>query len=377
MDFTPTETEQAIRGLAQQILGDLATPERLRALEAAGDWCDDLAWRALAEAEVLSMVLPETLGGGALGLTELAVLLEEVGRHAAPLPVLSTLAMGALPLARFGTPAQQSRWLGGVGDGTRRLTAAWHEPSPHRPLEPSTTASDDGEGWVLSGVKTCVPDAASAHGVLVPASTGPGSVRVFLVDPAEDRVSLEPQWSTHGEPLWEVTLSGVRVTESAILGAPDESNVVAAWCHAAMRAALCAQAVGLARQAMIITAGYTSTREQFGQTLSAFQAVRQRAGDMFIDVLCMEASAQQAVWRLDQDLPTGRELDVACWWACEGGHRVAAAAQHLHGGIGFDRDYPIHRYYLGAKHVEMSLGGASQQAAALGRHVAKAARKSR
>jgi alkylation response protein AidB-like acyl-CoA dehydrogenase len=119
-------------------------------------------------------------------------------------------------------------------------------------------------------------------------------------------------------------------------------------------------------RALEITARYVSEREQFGSKLGTFQAVSQRAADAFIDTEAIRLTAWEAAWRLSVDLPAAEHLATAKFWAAEGGQRVVHACQHLHGGIGVDTDYPIHRYFRWAKVLELTLGGATASLLRLG-----------
>jgi 3-oxocholest-4-en-26-oyl-CoA dehydrogenase beta subunit len=123
---------------------------------------------------------------------------------------------------------------------------------------------------------------------------------------------------------------------------------------------------GVCEIAVRMTADYTKTREQFDRPIAMFQAVSQRAADAYIDAQAVGLTAWQAAWRLDDGLPASGEVAVAKFWAAEGGQRVVHAAQHLPGGIGVDRDYPLHRYFLWAKHLELTLGVATAQLLRLG-----------
>ena len=129
---------------------------------------------------------------------------------------------------------------------------------------------------------------------------------------------------------------------------------------------LCAISLGVAEEALRRTAEYASSRKQFERPIGAFQGVAMRAADGFIDVEAMRSTYWQAVWRVDQGLPAEAEVATARWWACRAGHRVVHTAQHVHGGIGADTDYPIHRYFFWSQHLEVSLGGASEQLARIG-----------
>jgi alkylation response protein AidB-like acyl-CoA dehydrogenase len=129
--------------------------------------------------------------------------------------------------------------------------------------------------------------------------------------------------------------------------------------------------VGVCAEAVRLTAEYTKTREQFGRPIATFQAVGQRAADAFIDTEAVRLTAWQAVWRLSAGLPAEEQVAVAKFWTAEGGQRVVHAAQHLHGGMGVDRDYPLHRYFLWAKQLELGLGGGTRSLLDLGARIAE------
>jgi alkylation response protein AidB-like acyl-CoA dehydrogenase len=123
-----------------------------------------------------------------------------------------------------------------------------------------------------------------------------------------------------------------------------------------------------------MTAGHVAQREQFGRPLATFQAVGQRAADSYITTEALRLTTLQAAWRLDAGLDAAEEALIAAWWAAEGGHQVVLAGQHLHGGIGADIDYPVHRYFLWGSQLGTSLGSASAHLSRLGRLIAGPAR---
>src|SRR3954464_6191669 len=180
MDFTTTEDQQALVGLAKQILDEQATPKRLAELEAAGGGYDQQLWRQLGEGGVVGAALAEDVGGGGLGFTELALLLEQVGAHVAPVPLLETVLCAALPIDAFGTTEQRQRDLPDVAAGRAVLTAALTESGRDDPSRPLTTATPDGDGFRLTGVKSGVPFAGEVRRILVPASTADGGVVLAL-----------------------------------------------------------------------------------------------------------------------------------------------------------------------------------------------------
>jgi 3-oxocholest-4-en-26-oyl-CoA dehydrogenase beta subunit len=370
MDFAFTPEQEALRDLARSICQDHATHERLKAVERDADWFDRELWAALAKSNLLGVALPESSGGSGLGMTELCLLLEQVGATVAPVPVWPTLVLGALPLAEFGSDAQRARWLAPVVAGTAMLTAALVELPAEDPSAPQTRAVRDGAGWRLDGVKDCVPAAHLAAAVLVPARTGEGQVGVFLVEPSAPGATLERQLATNREPQARLTLAGVRVGADAVLGDPAKGRAIVEWLVDRALLGLCALELGVVERALRITAQYTTERRQFDRPIASFQAVQQRAADAWIDVESIRLTTWQCAWRLDAGLPASDEARVAKFWAAEAGHRIVYTAQHLHGGIGVDVDYPIHRYYLWSKTIELTLGSAPRQLAALGEALA-------
>ena len=367
MDFTLTDEQEAIRDLAARILGEQLPPERLRALEEAGTWVAEDVWAALAKAELLGICLPEVDGGAGYGITEACLVAEQIGRTVAPVPYLWTIVAAALPIATFGSADQRARFLPGVIDGSIRLTAALHEPGEVQvPTVPTTQATRDGDGWRIDGEKVVVADAAAAAAILVPARTAETTSAVFLVDPAAPGVELVQETAVTGEPQWTVFLRGVELRDADLLGAADQGAEVVGWTTDRLIAAICATQTGVCEEAVAITARYVTTREQFGTKLGTFQAVGHRIADAYIDTEGIRLTSLQAIYRLDAGDDAQDELMVAKYWAAEGAQRVVHAAQHLHGGIGVDLDYPIHRYFRWAKVLELTLGGAAPSLRRLG-----------
>jgi alkylation response protein AidB-like acyl-CoA dehydrogenase len=367
MDFDLTDEQQATIDVAAKLLGDKATPEAIRALEQQDDLRFDRdLWAAMADAGLLGIAVPADHGGAGLSVLELALVLEEVGRRTAPVPALAALALGGLPVARWGTAEQQGAILPGLVAGTTVVTAALVEPLGD-PLRPSTTARRDGDGWVLDGTRTNVPAGLVADLVLVPATID-GDRRgtaLFVVPTDAGGLTRERQDTTSGTPDASIALSAVRLRAGDVLG-PVGDGTVLRWLVEHATVAICAVMSGLAAEAVRITGEYTSSREQFGRAIATFQAVGQRAADAYVDAQGIRLTMLQAAWRLAAGVPADREVAVAKYFASLGGHRVVHAAAHLHGGMGVDRDYPLHRYFLLAKQLELSLGGASRQLVALG-----------
>jgi 3-oxocholest-4-en-26-oyl-CoA dehydrogenase beta subunit len=377
MDFDFTEEQQAVRDLAARIFGDLAGHEQQRKLEAhmaeerADERFDRALWTALADAGLLGLAISEEHGGAGLGLLEACIVIEEAGKAAAPVPLTAATVLGALPLARFGSAEQQRTWLRRAAAGEAVLTGAL-ATSGGDLLRPAATAQRSARGWRLEGTLPNVPAGMVADAVVVPARSAEGA-GLFLVDPAGDAVTRSRQETTDGRVEAELRLSGVEIETDRVLVDPGPAGDEAhRWCHERAVAAMCAEVAGACRAALDLTAKYTAERVQFDKVIATFQAVGQRAADAYIDTEAVRLTAWHAIWRLDRGLPASAEVAVAKFWADDGAQRVVHAAQHLHGGVGVDRDYPLHRYYLLVKHLAPTLGGATASLLRLGDLLAEA-----
>jgi hypothetical protein len=371
VDFSFGEEQQHVRELARTVLEKEVDAARLRTAEQSADGIDDELWARLAETNLLGIAVPEEHGGLGFGFLELCTLLEEIGRCVAPVPAVATLVLGALPLAAFGTAAQRARWLPEVAAGRALLSAALVETGLADPRRCATQARPDRSGWSLHGEKRDVPCARRAARILVPAAT-PEGVAIFLVDPGAPRVERVAGRRSTGEPSFALRMDGVRVAADERLGGVDLDGAAAsAWIHERALVATAAVQTGVADRALRMTADYARERVQFGVPIGSFQAVQHRCADAFIDVDALRWCTWRAAWRLAEGLPAAREAAVAKFWAAEAGARVANAALHLHGGLGADVDYPIQRYFLWSRALELELGGAEPQLAWLGKDMAR------
>ena len=383
MDFNYSEEQEAVRQLAGQIFGDRSTHDRLKQIEASaaddGPFDREL-WKELAGAGLLGIHLGEDVGGAGLDFVAACLVVEAAGRTAAYVPVVETMVYGALPIDRFGTDAQRKTWLPGVASGETILTAGMAELVGEVILaggaEPTTTATAESDGsWVLSGSKACVPAGLVADVILVPATcqtadgaaAGPG---VFIVERGTEGVSLTRQTTTAGRPEAIVGLEGVRVGADRLLGEGADGAAVIECITEFATTALCIEEAGVCASALELTAEYTKTRVQFEKPIATFQAVGQRAADAYVDTEAIRLTAWQAAARLAAGLPASSEVAIAKYWAAEGGQRVVHAAAHLHGGVGVDRDYPLHRFFLLTRQIELTLGGANESLRRLGRMLA-------
>ena len=375
MNFDFSESQETVAALAEQVFSGSAGADRVAEVERTADRFDRELWAALAASDLLGVAIGEEHGGLGLGMTETALVLREQGRRVAPVPLWPTLVLGAMPIAEFGSQPLKDRWLGPVASGHAVLTGALSEWGADDALSPSVTATRLPDGsWELNGSKPAVPAAGVADAVVVPARVvGDGDeLAVFVVHFDADGVEVSLSETTSREFHGELTLRSAIVGEDAALAGADGRTIVE-WMLVAARVAVAAVALGCCEEATAMAAAYTSEREQFGRPLSTNQGVAMRAADCYIDTDCMRVTLLQAAWLIDEGRSAAEVADaaaVAKWWSADAGQRVVHATQHLHGGMGADIDYPVHRYFLWVKQLENTFGGGSRQLAAIGRALA-------
>jgi 3-oxo-4-pregnene-20-carboxyl-CoA dehydrogenase alpha subunit len=317
MDFTPGDTQQAVATLAAEILTE---PD---------------PWKALAQSGLLD--------ASSLSVLDLTFLLTEIGRRAPSLKAHATLMTGALPIARWGSSDLRQSLLPAVASGELLLTASLREPSNPQP-DPPITAVTNG---TITGTKLGVPHAEQASLILVPASSG-----VALMDPHAAGVTITPAPSSSGEPEYTVRMAGAPI--QGMLGGADCVRDL----YQLAVAGACALADGAVAGALALTRDHVATREQFGRPLAAFQAVSQQIADVYIASRTLHLATVAACWRLDAGLDAAADLGVAGYWCAEQAPRAVRICHHLHGGLGMDATYPLHRFSSLVADLIRYLGGA-------------------
>jgi 3-oxo-4-pregnene-20-carboxyl-CoA dehydrogenase alpha subunit len=359
MDFTLGETQQAVARVAAEVLGPV--PPAVPPAAGEGDGFDSALWKELGRAGLLSLALPAWLGGDGLGVLDVAVALTEAGRRAARVPALATLVLGVLPVVRWGDRDLQQALLGGVAAGDTVLTAALREPSGVMPARPATTATLKRASGTVSGVKIGVPYAAAADWILVPASLEAGGTGVVIVKASGEGVSRRRMHSSSGEPEYTLRLDQAPV--AGLLGSVKGDGEVgegqaARDLYQLAVAGACSLADGALAGALALTTAHVAAREQFGRPLATFQAVAGQAADVYITSRTLHLATLSACWRLQAGREAGRDLDVAAYWLASRAPAALRTCHHLHGGIGMDVTYPLHRYSALIKDLVRFVGGA-------------------
>ncbi|OBJ22246.1 acyl-CoA dehydrogenase family protein [Mycobacterium colombiense] len=328
MDFDLTATQQAV--------ADVVTSVSER----------ELSWDALVSGGVTALPVPERLGGDGVGLPEVATVLTEIGRHGAITPALATLGFGVLPLLDLASDEQQDRFLAGVAKGAV-LTAALNEPGTALPDRPSTTFANGR----LSGTKVGVGYAGQADWILVTADSA-----VVVVSSKANGVEVVQTPTSNDSEEYTVTFADVAVADSDVLAGATGSRV-----NQLALAAIGAYADGLVAGALRLTADYVANRKQFGKPLSTFQTVAAQLAEVYIASRTIDLVAKSVAWRLSEGRDADDDLDVLGYWITSQAPPVMQICHHLHGGMGMDITYPMHRYYSTIKDLSRLLGGPSHR----------------
>lgn len=369
MDFAETPEGRAAAELAASILEKHASPDRLRIVDKFSIRFDYQLWRQFADAQLITLALPEEDGGSALGILEACSVLIELGRTVAPIPLASHLVTG-MAIARYGSVPQRARWLREGGGGELMLSPALTEDHEWNPSKPQTRAENDGSRWMLTGRKSHVPMGPLADLFVVSADTGQG-LTLFLVHADDPGVHVSNQGLTGGDLAARIDFDRAAVPLDRVLGVVGDGDEMVRWFGTHLAVSLCALQLGTLEAALQLTADYAKTREQFGRPIGTFQAVSQRLANAYIDVLGARLTLWQAAWQLSEGLPGAEAVAVAKLWAADAGHNVAHTTVHVHGGVGIDLDGEAHRYFTSAKRQEFWAGGSTEMSRYVGAILAR------
>jgi alkylation response protein AidB-like acyl-CoA dehydrogenase len=359
MDFAFTSDQQLLKNSARAFLDEQCKPATVRLLWADPRGESEAMWKEMAQLGWLGLALPEAHGGSALGMVETAILLEELGRATYPGPYLTTALVGsAIDLA--GTDAQKNRWLPAIcAGGARGALALLDGELSWAPDAIATRAEKTNTGWKLSGAKPFVAWAHLADVILVPARGAEG-LTLFLVDPGAAGFTQTPVTGMDLATRWvNLTLDGVPVGAEAVLGVPGQGQALFETLLRMGAVGAAAEMLGAARRCLDMAVEYAKVREQFGQPIGSFQAIRHKCAEMLLEVENSHAAVYYAAWALDAKAEDADlAASVAKSYVGDAARKVCGEAIQVHGGIGFTWEYDLHLYFKRAKALEVQYGDA-------------------
>ncbi len=356
MNFELTEDQRAFAEMASGLFADYCSDDQLRAHDVSGaPFMQDL-WQQCVASGLHTVLVPEANGGLGLGMTELMAVLEQQGRALALVPLWET-QVGAAALARFGAAALSpviDHALSGEAPLALSLDAL------ARPCGPSLQLTRTGEGWTLSGLAAAVPLGSVARYAVLPA-TAEGATHLVVVDLSQSGVQQTEGFSQHHQALADLAFDALPLPAEHVLPV-----AATAWTEQYAIAALASLQAGVTAQQLRRTVDYVSERQQFGRVIGSFQLVAGQMADGYIALEALRTSLWQLVYRLDAGLGAAPQAWATRTLANDTGHRAGHMAQHVHGGIGVDLTYPIHRFMFWTRALGAALGGTEHHLAKLG-----------
>jgi alkylation response protein AidB-like acyl-CoA dehydrogenase len=361
MDFTLNEEQEMLKKSVQDFLKNECGPKVLKELEESETGFSRKLWESMAGLGWMGIIVPEAYDGVGLTLLDLAVLFEAYGRAALNGPMLGTV-MGTLATLECGSDDVKAERLPQVVSGQRVWTFAMEEAEvAYDPGCVATRAVSTDRGYKIQGTKLFVPYANVADDLFVVARTegsasDEGEIAIFVVNKDAPGIQLAALKPIAGDKQFQVDFQDVPVSPEDRLGAGEGGLDLVLSILGKATAIQCAEMVGGAEYELEITAEYCRTRVQFDRPIGTFQAVQHRLADMYMDVLGARLTTYQALWRLSEGMPAGREVAIAKAFTSKAVRRVAFSAQQLHAGMGYDLDHELHYYYCRAKALELKMG---------------------
>ncbi len=355
MDFNLNADQQAFADSARALFADFCSDEQLRAHDSGSEPFMRALWPQCIANGLHGVLIGEAQGGLGLGMTELLAVLQEQGRALALVPLWEH-QLAAASVQRF-APALADA-VAEAAEGRTLLTLSLDALSAARGA--SLRATPAGATWRIDGVAPAVPLGAQAQEALLPVQVG-GALRLVLLDLSLPGITCIEGRTQHHLAVADLRLQGVTVTAEALL---DEAAL--AWVEPRAVACLAALQLGVSTQQLLRTVQYVSERKQFGRVVGSFQLVAGQMADGHIACEALRSALAQLVYRIDAGRGCQAQALAVKVLAADAGHLVGHKAQHVHGGIGVDLSYPIHRFLYWSRALGITLGGSEPALQQLG-----------
>ncbi len=334
----------------------------------------------LADLDMMGVPISDEYGGLGGDTLMYTLVAEELGRvsGAIGLSYVAHVSLGSKPIELFGTDSQKETWLRPLAEGD--VLGGWALTEPDSGSDASdmeTSAVKDGDEWVLNGTKQFITNASVAGSILVKAVTDPEAgydgISTFIVDPREDDgfevTTIWDKMGLNASPTCEIHLDDVRLPEDRLLGEEGEGWDQTKTTLDGGRISIAALSTGLAQGAYDHAKAYSTEREQFGQPIAKFDAIRDTIVDMHRKIERARLLTYRAAHRYDRGEPVTNESALAKLDASEAAREVAEDAVQVLGGYGYTTDFAPQRFYRDAKLMEIGEGTSEIQHLVIGREL--------
>ncbi len=363
MDFDFSEEQGMLRDVAREFLTEQCSPEHARKMFDDPRGYDPKAYRQMADLGLLGLPFAEEYGGAGLGMVDLAVILEEMGRVAYPGPYLAGVVLAGGTIAASGDERAMARYLPGIATGELTASLAFLESSiDWGPGAIKLRAVADGDGYRLSGIKRLVPFGAAVDTIVVVAREGDGTgtdgITLLAVPRETAGLTIEPNETLDmNEKIATLRFDNVQVPRENLISAAGAGWPAIETALRRAQVAAAAEMLGASRKALEMSVDYAKVREQFGQPIGSFQAIKHRLSEMLEAAENATAAVYYAAWAIDADAPDATlAASVAKSTLNEASRMITGEAIQVHGGIGYTWEYDLHLYWKRAKHLEPLYG---------------------
>ena len=365
MDFSVSEEQAMLADSVSRFIdNDYDFEQRMQTAESDAPFSKE-RWQTYAELGWTAVMFAEEDGGLDGGPVELMLMMEQFGRGLVVEPFLANIVLAGGVLKRVASPAQKAEYLAGIIDGSLQASLAFAEPQGRFDIaNVATTASSDGDDFILNGRKNLVLNAGSSDFVIVPARTSGAQsdrdgISLFVVPAKSDGMDIRAYKTVDAHAGAEVTLSSVRVPAGAVLGPIDGAYTTLQAVIDDATLAVCAEAVGIMRTMHDKTVEYSKSRSQFGVPIGSFQALQHR---MVETLMHCEQSRSLLLWTVmmcaENDPAAARAISALKYQVGTAGKKVAQEAVQIHGGMGVTWELDIAHYFKRHSAIELMFGNA-------------------
>ena len=354
IDFTFTEEQELFRQAAREFAETHVAP-KVKEMEETGEPCEEVI-KALAEAEMMALTIPEEHGGLGLGYTARLIALEEIGKvSVATAMMLQIFGLGIEPIVKFGSDEQKEKYLPGLAKGKRMATVAVTEPTGGSdPKSCRTTYEKDGDDYLITGRKCFITNSHIADTIVTMAvdAENPDAFSTFIVESGMEGFKpthVEHKVGMRGCNTGELSFERCRVPKANLLGEEGKGMRVAmAAISEVGRGGMVGTALGLQAACLDVSVKFAKERELYGRPISKLQTIQNKIADMKIDLEAGRLLGYRAVAMQDQGVRAGNEFAVAKYFTTEAAQKAAKVASDIHGGYGCMEEYDVTRYYRDA-----------------------------
>jgi alkylation response protein AidB-like acyl-CoA dehydrogenase len=353
LDFT--EEQDMLRNSARQFVSTECTKAKVRELEKSAEGYSPEIWNKMAELGWFGLMIPDQYNGMGMGLLDLVVVFEEVGRNILPSPFLVSAALATPPIVEAGSEALKKEFLPKIAAGELILAMALTEKSAgYTPDCVAMKAEAKGDNFVLNGTKLFVEYATAANYLVVVTRTKSGGkpedgITLFLIDAKTSGIKITPFDTTAADKQCEVVFKDVNVPKKNVIGEVNKGWPVVQSALRKATIAKCAEMIGGMAAMQEMAVAYAKERVQYGQPIGSYQAIQHKLADLYLRATMSKNILYEAAWMAQEGMDCDWKVSTCKAWCNEAYKLVTEDGVHVHGAIGTTLDHDASLYYRRAR----------------------------